>query len=175
MQCNTNYTGSLENFKYIQLNVLRAYREMFPNLILGLSDHTPGHSTVLGAIALGARVVEKHFTLDKAKEGPDHAFSMSPSDWHEMVCRSRELENALGNGIKKIEDNELETVLIQRRSIRTTRAIKSGETLSLSDLTFLRPCPEDGIPPYMAGKVIEKKLTRDIAAGEHITLRDLKS
>ena len=63
MQCNTNYTGSDENFKYINLNVLKTYKTMFPNLILGLSDHTHGSVTVLGAVALGARVVEKHLSL----------------------------------------------------------------------------------------------------------------
>ena len=74
MQCNTNYTGSLENFKYIQLNVLKTYRAMYPDMVLGLSDHTPGHATVLGAVALGARMIEKHFTDDINREGPDHAF-----------------------------------------------------------------------------------------------------
>ena len=69
MQCNTNYTASLENFRYIHLNVLRTYATMFPSVVLGLSDHTPGHATVLGAVALGARVIEKHFTDDNRREG----------------------------------------------------------------------------------------------------------
>ena len=89
MQCNTNYTASLENFKYIQLNVLKVYREMFPDLVLGLSDHTPGHATVLGAVALGARMIEKHFTDDVGCDGPDHLFSMDPKSWREMVARTR--------------------------------------------------------------------------------------
>ena len=78
MQCNTNYTGSVDNFKYINLNVLKTFRQMFPETILGLSDHTPGHETVLGAVALGACVVEKHFTDDNNRSGPDHPFSMDP-------------------------------------------------------------------------------------------------
>src|SRR5258708_7102042 len=96
MQCNTNYTASLENFRYINLNVLATYRDMFRSVILGLSDHTPGHATVLGAVAMGARVVEKHFTDDDRREGPDHPFSMTPKSWREMVDRTRELEYALG-------------------------------------------------------------------------------
>jgi len=72
MQCNTNYTASLENFKFIQLNVLKVYRQMFPDLVLGLSDHTPGLATVLGAVSLGARMIEKHFTDDINRIGPDH-------------------------------------------------------------------------------------------------------
>ena len=76
MQCNTNYTASLENFRYIKLNVLNTYRSMYPDLLLGLSDHTPGHSSVLGAVSLGARMIEKHFTDDTSRDGPDHKFSM---------------------------------------------------------------------------------------------------
>ena len=76
MQCNTNYTASLDNFKYINLNVLNNYKKIFKDAILGLSDHTPGHSTVLGSIALGARVIEKHFTLDNSLNGPDHKFAI---------------------------------------------------------------------------------------------------
>ncbi len=91
MQCNTNYTGSTENFKHIHLNVLKTFRTLFPEVILGLSDHTPGHGTVLGAVALGARIVEKHFTDDTTRSGPDHSFSMTPVNWREMVLRTREL------------------------------------------------------------------------------------
>ena len=85
MQCNTNYTGSLDNFNHINLNVLNKYKELFPNAIIGLSDHTPGHETVLGAIALGIKVVEKHFTDDTSRNGPDHPFSMDPKTWKDMV------------------------------------------------------------------------------------------
>ena len=70
MQCNTNYTGSLENFRHIHLRVLETYRSKFPGVVLGLSDHTPGHATVLGSVTLGARVIEKHFTDDNTREGP---------------------------------------------------------------------------------------------------------
>ncbi len=102
MQCNTNYTGSLENFSQIALNVLKAYAREFPDVVLGISDHTPGCAVVLGAVTLGARVVEKHFTDDRGREGPDHAFSMGPSDWRDMVDRTRELEAALGTEDKHV-------------------------------------------------------------------------
>ena len=85
MQCNTNYTASIENYKYINLRVLNTYKELFPDCVLGLSDHTYGHATVLGACALGARVFEKHFTDDNDRIGPDHKFSMTPKTWKEMV------------------------------------------------------------------------------------------
>jgi sialic acid synthase SpsE len=173
MQCNTNYTASLENFKYIQLNVLKTYRELFPDVILGLSDHTPGHSTVLGAVALGARMVEKHFTDDISREGPDHKFSMDPKSWREMVDRTRELEAALGDGIKKVEDNERETVVLQRRCMRLTRDMEQGEEIREGDMTPLRPCPEDGIEPYRAAEIVGRRLTRPLSFGECIRWTDL--
>ncbi len=123
MQCNTNYTASIENFKHIHLNVIKLYSEMYPDILLGLSDHTPGHSTVLGAITLGACVVEKHFTDDNSRVGPDHKFSMNPKTWREMVDRSRELEAALGKSKKFVAENEIETVVLQRRSIRAKKKI----------------------------------------------------
>lgn len=167
MQCNTNYTASLENFKYVNLNVLNTYKKMFPNVILGLSDHTPGHSTVLGAIAFGARVFEKHFTDDNERTGPDHKFAMNPVTWKEMVERSYELYYALGDGIKKIEENELDSCIVQRRAIRANRNIKEGEIVTLSDIECLRPIPDGGFHPYEINLIIGKKLKSDLIKGEH--------
>ena len=174
MQCNTNYTASLDNFKYIQLNVLKVYREMYPDLLLGLSDHTPGHATVLGAVALGARMIEKHFTDDISRSGPDHAFSMDPIAWADMVERTRELENALGCGVKKVEDNEVDTVVLQRRAIRLLRDLNIGEAITSENLEVLRPCPSGAIPPYRIGDLIGKILRRDVKAGEHLEWKDLE-
>lgn len=174
MQCNTNYTASLENFKYIQLNVLKVYREMYPDLVLGLSDHTPRHATVLGAVALGARMIEKHFTDDVNREGPDHKFSMDPRSWREMVDRCRELENALGTGIKQVENNELQTVVLQRRSIRLSVDLSAGVVIQPEHLTVLRPCPNEGLPPYHLNNVIGKRIRQDMKLGEHIKWTDLE-
>ena len=174
MQCNTNYTASLENFKNIQLNVLRTYSAMYPEMVLGLSDHTSGHSTVLGAIALGARVIEKHFTDDTKRDGPDHSFSMNPKSWREMIARSRELENSLGFGVKRVEDNEIETVVLQRRAIRTIANIPSGTILKREHLTVLRPCPKDGLPPYQIDACIGKRTRHDICEGEYLKWIDLE-
>jgi N-acetylneuraminate synthase len=115
MQCNTSYTGSLENFKYINLRVINWMRATFPGMTIGLSDHTPGHATVLGAVTLGARLIEKHFTDDNSRIGPDHAFSMNPTTWRDMIDRTRELQAALGGGVKRVEENEKETRILQRR------------------------------------------------------------
>jgi sialic acid synthase SpsE len=175
LQCNTNYTGSLENLRHIQLNVLRSYRAMFPDMVLGLSDHTPGHATVLGAVALGARIIEKHFTDDTRRTGPDHAFSLDPAAWRDMVDRTRELEAALGNGIKRIEENEKTTAVLQRRAIRLARDLPAGHRITRDDLTVLRPCPTDAIPPTRMADVIGKVLQQPRRTGEHLVESDLSS
>lgn len=174
MQCNTNYSASLENFKYINLNVLNLFKAKYPNMILGLSDHTPGHATVLGAVALGARVIEKHFTDDNNREGPDHKFAMNPKSWRDMVDRTRELEFSLGDGVKRIEENEKQTVILQRRSIRATRDLKAGETITKDKIEVLRPCPGNAIPPYDLDNIIGKNLSKDIEAGKHFEYSDLE-
>jgi len=173
MQCNTNYTASLENFKYINLNVLKTFKEMFPDVILGLSDHTPGYSTVLGAVALGARIIEKHFTDDNNREGPDHKFSMDPKSWKDMVERTRELEAALGSGIKKVEDNEKETVILQRRAVRAKNEIKAGTVLTREHVEVLRPCPFGALVPIEIDLILGEILNKTILAGECIYCNDL--
>jgi N-acetylneuraminate synthase len=173
MQCNTNYTGSLENLHHVNLRVLQTFRDRFPQLVLGLSDHTPGHATVLGAVALGARVIEKHFTDDRTRVGPDHAFSMSPGEWREMVDRARELEAALGDGVKRVEANERETVVVQRRALHTRRAIAAGERIADGDLIPLRPCPAGAATPADRDAVVGRIAARAIAEGEPITWSSL--
>lgn len=174
MQCNTNYTADLANFRYIQLNVLKAYRDMYPGLALGLSDHTPGHATVLGAVTLGARVIEKHFTDNTGRTGPDHGFSMDGATWREMVDRTRELENALGTAVKHVEENERETAVLQRRSVRAGRALAAGTMLARTDLEVLRPCPAGAIEPWELGKVIGRRLRNNVSEGEHLTWTQLE-
>ena len=173
MQCNTNYTASLENFKYVNLNVLKTYAAMFPQVVLGLSDHTPGHSAVLGAVTLGARVVEKHFTDDNSREGPDHAFALDAHAWGEMVKRTRELEYALGSGDKTVAGNEQETVVLQRRCLRAARDIQAGEELTREMIDVLRPANPGAILPPEINKVIGTHATVAIPAGKDLRWTDL--
>jgi N-acetylneuraminate synthase len=93
---------------------------------------------------------------------------MNPVSWRDMVERTRELENALGCGIKRVEDNEKETVVIQRRAIRAATNLVAGTTLTRKHIDVLRPCPADGLPPYCIDKLIGKQIRHDIKAGEHI-------
>jgi sialic acid synthase SpsE len=174
LQCNTNYTGSIENFRFINLKVLQTFAVSFPNMLLGLSDHTPGHSPVLGAISLGARVIEKHFTDDNSREGPDHAFSMNPKTWHEMIKRSRELELSLGDGIKIVEGNETDTVIVQRRCLRFVRDMKAGEQINHEDLESLRPAPFNSVPPFKLKDMTGKLLSVSKVAGDALYYSDVK-
>ena len=169
MQCNTNYTASLENFDYIHLRVLETYKTMFPDVVLGLSDHTSGHATVLGAVAFGARVVEKHFTDDTTREGPDHKFAMDPNTWAAMVENARQLERALGSADKVVADNEMETVVVQRRCLRAARDIKAGEVLTREMIDVLRPQQPGAILPNELNKVIGTSAVKDITAGQEIS------
>ena len=173
MQCNTNYTASLENFDHIHLRVLNTYRAMFPGVILGLSDHTFGHATVLGAVALGARVIEKHFTDDNQRIGPDHPFSMTPKTWREMVDRTRELERALGSADKYVSANEQDTVIVQRRCLRAAREIRAGEVFTREMIAVLRPATPGAIMPYEIEAVIGTRALSDIKAGKELRWTDL--
>lgn len=161
-QCNTNYTGDLDNFKYVNLNVLKQFATTYPDAILGLSDHTPGHAAVLGAVALGARVVEKHFTDDNDRIGPDHKFALNPTTWRDMVDRTRELELSLGDGVKRVEENELNTVIVQRRAVRAARNLEAGTIIEEKDLKYLRPCPHGALAPSQANVLIGSKIQENM-------------
>ena len=168
MQCNTNYTAADGNFDNIHLNVLKVYHQMWPDLILGLSDHTHGHATVLGAVALGARVVEKHFTDDNHREGPDHAFAMNPTSWAEMVTATRQLERAMGSANKTIAQNEHDTVVVQRRCLRAAQDIKAGQTLTREMIDVLRPATPGAIMPYDIEEVVGLTARQDISSGQEL-------
>jgi len=173
LQCNTNYENVPKNFQYLNLNVLKAYANDFPKAVLGLSDHTKNYVSTLGAISLGARVIEKHFTDDDKRLGPDHSFALTPTEWKEMIDRARELELALGDGTKRIEKNELETVVVQRRSIRAKTNLKKGTIIKIDDVEMLRPCTASGLEPYKISDVLGKKLNDDVNRGEEIIISKL--
>jgi N-acetylneuraminate synthase len=175
MQCNTNYTAENKNTSYLNLNVLNTYRKKFKNkVILGLSDHTFGHNSVLGSVALGAKVIEKHFTDDNNRAGPDHAFSMNPKTLRQMVYETRVLEKSLGDGHKIIEKNELQSSVIQRRSIRSKYNLKKGTIIKKKHLVYLRPCPKNGLNPFEENKIIGKKLKKNILREEIINCKNTK-
>jgi len=173
MQCNTNYTASPENYDHIHLNVLKTYATMFPDVILGLSDHTHGNATVLGAVALGARMIERHFTDDNKREGPDHKFALNPEAWAHMVEETRQLERALGSPDKFVAGNEQQTVIVQRRCLRAARDIKAGEVFTREMIDVLRPATPGAIKPHEIPNVIGTRALRDLKYGEELRWTDL--
>jgi len=173
MQCNTNYTASQDNYDHIHLNVLKTYAAMFPNVILGLSDHTHGNAMILGAVTLGARMIERHFTDSNEREGPDHKFAMNPRAWSDMVKETRLLERALGSSDKFIAENELETSIVQRRCLRAARDIRKGETISRDMIDVLRPATPGGIKPSEIDQVVGTRAVSDIPAGKELRWTEL--
>lgn len=172
MQCNTNYTASPENYDHLHLNVLKTYRTMFPDVILGLSDHTHALAPVLGAVTLGARVIERHFTDSNDREGPDHKFAMNPENWARMVTETRLLERSLGSPDKFIAANEIETAVVQRRCLRAARDIAAGETMQREMIAVLRPAAPGAIKPDEIQMVIGTRALADIPAGKELRWTD---
>ena len=175
MQCNTNYTSDESNYKNLNLKVLETFKKNFPGVVLGLSDHTFDEVSTLGAIALGAKVIEKHFTDSNDRSGPDHPFSLNTKTWPKMIKKARLLEQSLGDGEKKIEANEEEAYIVQRRSICASRFIPKGKVIENEDLTFLRPLPSNGFHPYEVDKIVGKTLNKDVDINHIITMEILNS
>ena len=173
MQCNTNYTASPENYDHIHLNVLKTYATMFPDVVLGLSDHTHAVAPVLGAVTLGARVVERHFTDDNNRTGPDHKFALTPADWATMVEETRLLERALGSPDKFIAGNEQDTKVVQRRCLRTARDVKAGEVFTREMIDVLRPATPGAIKPYELPNVMGTRALQNIPSGKELRWTDV--
>ena len=173
LQCNTNYTAENSNYKFLNLNVLRTYSEHFPEAVLGISDHMPGHVEVIAAVALGARIVEKHFTDSNLNQGPDHKFALDPTAFAQMVKSVRNLENALGDGVKRVEANEEATAIVQRRALYFARDIMAGKKLKQGDLIALRPFEKDMYPPSAEGELLGKAILRNVVQGEALKSGDV--
>ena len=169
MQCNTNYTGEEDNFDYLNLLALEEFKREFPKAVLGLSDHSQGHIAVLGAVALGARAIEKHFTDDTTRNGPDHAFSLDSEQWRKMVDETRILERTLGNGAKKVEPNEIEARIVQRRCIRFASNLDAGHTIRETDLVSLRPAPIGSVDPFEIDQYLGLKIRNSVAKHQVLT------
>jgi len=173
MQCNTNYTASLDNYDHLHINVLKTYGTMFPDVILGLSDHTHALAPILGAVTLGARVIERHFTDSNDREGPDHKFAMDPDNWAKMVEETRLLERAFGSSDKFIAENEAQTTVVQRRCLRAARDIKAGEVFTRDMIDVLRPATLGAIKPHEISDVIGTRTLVDMPIGKELRWTDL--
>lgn len=168
MQCNSSYIGGDGNLPYLNLNTLKTFQRLWPDITLGLSDHTKALSVPVAARALGATVFERHFTDDPKREGADHQVALNASEFREMVNTVREIEIALGDGIKKIEQNEWVGSMTQRRALRLSRDMKAGSALSREDISILRPWVEGSFLASDLHTIIGRRLALDVAEGEEI-------
>lgn len=164
LHCNTEYPTPMED---VNLNAMLTIKEAY-KVEVGYSDHTLGIEVPIAAVAKGAKVIEKHFTLDKTMEGPDHRASLEPEELAQMVRAIRNIEKALGSGIKKPSPSESKNKEIARKSIVAARMIQNGEILSEENITLKRP--GTGISPKMWDKVIGTCAIRDFNEDELIEL-----
>ncbi|MBT6049621.1 MAG: N-acetylneuraminate synthase [Candidatus Scalindua sp.] len=164
LHCNTAYPTPIEDVNLLAMNTIK---ETF-KVKVGYSDHTPGIEISIAAAALGASVIEKHFTLDKGMEGPDHKASLEPDELNNMVRAIRNIESGLGNGIKKPSISELKNRPIVRKSIVAAGSIKMEEKFSRENITCKRP--GTGISPMEWNNIIGKRAKRDFKEDELIEI-----
>lgn len=158
LHCITGYPTS---FSEANLNFIKTMQKEF-DVPIGFSDHSPGIELPIAAVALGACIIEKHFTLDKTLEGPDHKASLNPKEFKNMVEAIRNVEIAMGDGVRKISENEDEIKKIARKSIILNENISKGTTIERKMLSIKRP--GTGIAPNDIEKIIGKKVNRNLSA-----------
>jgi N,N'-diacetyllegionaminate synthase len=163
LHCNTEYPTPMQD---VNLKAMQTIKSAFPGIHVGYSDHTEGIEVSIAAVAMGATIIEKHFTLDKNMEGPDHKASLEPNELKAMVQAIRNIETALGNGIKKPSPSELKNKPIARKSIVAARNIRKGESFTEENLTVKRP--GTGISPMRWDEVIGQVTQKDYEKDELI-------
>ncbi|WP_297417047.1 N-acetylneuraminate synthase [Clostridium sp.] len=164
LHCTTEYPAPIED---VNLKAMLTLKEKF-NVNVGYSDHTKGIEVPIAAVAMGAMVIEKHFTLDKSMEGPDHKASLEPSELKEMINSIRNVELAMGNGEKKPAASEVKNIEIARKSIVAKVGIKKDDILTEENITVKRP--GNGISPMKWFEVLGKKAIRDFEEDELIEI-----
>ena len=164
LHCNTQYPTPMKD---VNLKALLQLKETF-HVPVGYSDHTLGIEVPIAAVALGAEIIEKHFTLDRTMEGPDHKASLEPAELKQMVTSIRNIELALGNGIKAVTDSERENMAIARKSIVAAVPIAKGDIYTEENLAVKRP--GDGISPMRWNELLGQTANRDYEPDDKIVL-----
>lgn len=167
LHCNTEYPTPMED---VNLLAMHTIRDAF-KLEVGYSDHTLGIEIPIAAVALGATIIEKHFTLDKSMEGPDHKASLEPEELSAMVSAIRNIEKAFGDGIKKPSASESKNIGIARKSLHLNKNLSQGHIITEADLIMKRP--GDGIPSMLIDQVIGKKVKSNLTEDHKLGWEDL--
>lgn len=163
LHCNTEYPTPFED---VNLNAMLTIKYAFPGIAIGYSDHTAGIEVPIAAVAMGATVVEKHFTVDRHLPGPDHKASLEPDELRDMVRAIRNIEKALGSGVKKPSQSELKNKPVARKSIVASQRIKKGDTFTEKNITVKRP--GTGITPMNWDDIVGRKATKHYLKDELI-------
>jgi N,N'-diacetyllegionaminate synthase len=166
LHCNTEYPTPFHDVNLLAMNLIKEQL----NLEVGYSDHTMGIEVPIAAVAMGARVIEKHFTLDRSMKGPDHSASLEPSELRDMVRAIRNIEIALGEKSKKPSKSESKNLQVARKSIHLATDKGIGEILIEEDFEMLRP--GDGISPMEMRTLVGKRVNKNLLVGHKITWKD---
>jgi N-acetylneuraminate synthase/sialic acid synthase len=169
LQCTAGYPAKWDE---LDLRVIETYREAFPDAVAGLSSHDNGIAMAVAAYVLGGRIVEKHFTLDRAMRGSDHAFSLEPQGMRKMVRDLRRLRLALGDGVKREHPSEVEPITKMAKRLVAARDLPAGHVLAAEDLAARSP--GNGMPPYELDRVVGRTLSRPLAADQALTFEVLE-
>lgn len=168
LQCTASYPV---DFSKLNLNVISTFRKMFPELVIGLSDHDNGIAMAPVAYMLGARIIEKHFTLNHTAKGTDHAFSLEPIGMRKMVRDLRRVKISLGDGKKKVYPEEEQPIIKMSKKIVAAHDLPEGHPITQADIAF--KSPGDGLYPYEADKVIGKKTKRALKTDDAISWENI--
>ncbi|MFN0073331.1 MAG: N-acetylneuraminate synthase family protein [Chloroflexota bacterium] len=169
LQCTASYPAE---FSRLDLAVIQTYRERFPDVVVGLSAHDNGIAMTIAAYMLGARILEKHFTLNRAMKGTDHAFSLEPTGMRKMVRDLGRVRVALGDGEKKMHPGEAAAAMKMGKKLVAARDLPTGHVLTAADLAI--KSPGDGILPYELDHVIGMRITRPLQVDESLSLEQLE-
>jgi N-acetylneuraminate synthase/sialic acid synthase len=171
LQCTAAYPAATEE---LNLRVITTLRDRFPELVIGLSDHQSGIAMALVAYMLGARVIEKHFTLDHALKGTDHAFSLMPDGLRRLVRDLRRVEPALGDGVKRPLPVETKPLEKMGKKLVAARDLELGHVLAPDDVAIRSPA-DGGLPPYELDQLVGRRLRRPVAFEDFLTFDDVES
>ena len=169
LHCLTQYPAE---FRHVNLRAMLTLMKEFPDCDCGYSDHTPGIEASVAAVALGAKVIEKHLTLDRSMPGPDQAASLDPVEFKRMVQAIRNVEQALGDGVKRPSEPEFANIKIVRKSVVLRSAQKAGTVLTADMLTGKRP--GTGIPVRQIDSLLGRKLRHNLPADSLISFEDIQ-
>ena len=168
LHCTAEYPA---DHRDMNLRVIQTYAQEFPDAVIGLSDHDNGIAMALVAYVLGARVIEKHFTLNHASKGTDHAFSLEPEGMRKLVRDVRRAAIATGDGVKQVYEKERQAILKMGKKIVAARDLPAGHVLEPRDLAY--KSPGDGLPPYMDERFIGRTLRNALRTDQALSLEDV--